>query len=298
LGNVLLDRLSSEDNFIVGVDLGLFGDDCNEHTNLFKDIYDANLFELLKTTDVVIHLSGVSNDPSCELDKELTIRMNLNVTKKLVDYSVLCGVKKFIYASSASVYGSNPNLVNEDSELNPQSLYAQTKIDSEKYIINSKLKSYTILRFGTLFGPSKRMRFDTAINLFLLNAIKNRKIQVFGGDQYRPFLYVDDAADAIIHSIGDTKSRLVNIYTTNVKVSDLADRVKKLTKCSVELCGVSDSRNYQMNSKVKDFGFTPKFTLLTGMKVTAEFITDMLETGTDTNSDNFYTIRKWKEYSK
>ena len=164
--------------------------------------------------------------------------INYQSTKTLIDAANFYGVNKFIFASSCSVYGASKNneFLNESSDLNPVSLYAKTRIFSEKLILESALNyNPLILRLSTIFGFSKRMRFDLVVNLFVAQALKYKKITVNGGNQWRPFLHCYDAANAFYNSLVNNNS--YNIYnvgseennSTILKISELIkEKVKDL----------------------------------------------------------------------
>jgi len=156
--------------------------------------------DLLKGIDAVIHLAELSNDPSCDAAPELAEQINYKGTLRLAQRCREEGVKRFIFSSSCSVYGdAKEEWVSEDSSLRPVSLYAKLKCRAETELLglNGGSLCVTILRMATLFGLSPRMRFDLAINLMTLHAVRNRRITVVGGgNQWRPFLHVQDAARA------------------------------------------------------------------------------------------------------
>lgn len=153
----------------------------------------------IRGVDVVIALAAIVGDPACALDQEETLSVNFESTKVLVELCNRFKVKRLLFASSCSVYGANSTLIlNEGSALKPVSLYAETRIMSEEVLAqraNPGL-AWSILRLATLFGWSKRMRFDLAVNILTAKAAKEGKMQIFGGEQWRPFVHVRDAARA------------------------------------------------------------------------------------------------------
>lgn len=157
---------------------------------------------LLKRIDTIVHLAGVSNDPSCDLDPSLSIRTNVLSTLALARRAKAAGVKRFLFASSCSVYGTGGDKpLEETSETNPVTLYALTKLAAERELFRLSSPDFCVtnLRFATLFGLSPRMRFDLAVNIMIKKALQNQDIVVHGdGKQYRPFIHVRDAARSVL----------------------------------------------------------------------------------------------------
>ncbi len=193
--------------------------------------HHENIPHLLRNIDTVIHLAGISNDPSGDLDPNLTIQTNFLATMSLARRAKAEGVNKFIFISSCSVYGaSGDTLLDEQSAVGPVTLYALSKLQCENELLalaDSKF-SVTILRFATLFGYSPRMRFDLAINVMTKRALQGKSILLYGdGSQYRPFLHVRDAASSIITVLKEDTS-IVNKQIFNVGNSQLNFMIKSL----------------------------------------------------------------------
>lgn len=157
------------------------------------------LSKAMQQIDTVIHLAGLVGDPACAVDSELTLHSNVVTARLAKDLAIAAGVRRFIFASSCSVYGVNENVVDETMELNPVSLYAKTKISTENELLKVSVDDFnpTILRFSTVFGHSNRQRFDLVGNLFTAQAFNDKAITVIGADQWRPFVHVKDLARAI-----------------------------------------------------------------------------------------------------
>ncbi len=258
----------------------------NKNVELIKaDIGElAKLLKAFEGVEYVVHLAGLVGDPACSVNKELTLKNNIiatNVVKELAKHNK---VKKFIFASSCSVYGSSEEKVNEKSKLNPVSLYAQTKIDSEKAILADKSKDLhpVILRFSTVFGHSRRPRFDLVVNLFTAQAYNDGVITVKGSNQWRPFVYVGDLARAILKvikaPIGKVDRQVFNVGDDklNYTIGNLANVVKDIVifdknKIKVKLNiddNINDKRNYFVSfSKIKTvLNFSTKTSLEDGIK--------------------------------
>ncbi|MBI5533843.1 MAG: NAD-dependent epimerase/dehydratase family protein [Deltaproteobacteria bacterium] len=196
--------------------------------NLEPSVFDG--------VDAAIDLSGISNDPSCEIDPELTRDINLRGNQRVMQMALAQGVKRYIYASSCSVYGhgDQTGLV-ETSKLNPVSLYAKCKAQCEASLFEMKGKGMivTALRFATVFGLSRRMRFDLAVNVMTKNAYTLGKITVDGGGkQWRPFVHVADVSETIRNvfelpsEVIDGEVFNVGHEANNIRVLNLAYRVR------------------------------------------------------------------------
>jgi len=169
-----------------------------------KDIRDEKtLNEAVKEIDCVIHLAAIVGDPLCKKIPIAAKQINEDATKKLVTISKEHGVKRFIFASTCSNYGSASATVDENSQVQSLSLYSSTKVNSENFILNTKNSSFEpcILRFATAHGLSPRMRFDLLLQEFLRDAILDKKIRIYGPNFWRPLAHVDDISNACIAAI-------------------------------------------------------------------------------------------------
>ncbi len=189
---------------------------------------------LLASVDAVVDLSGISNDPSCELEPELTRSVNVDGAKRLASVAVEAGVQRYVFSSSCSVYGHGEGLgLSESSPRHPVSLYARAKAEVEDFLLASKRMEICVLRLATVFGLSPRMRFDLAINVMTKNAYVARRITVDGGGrQWRPFVHVRDAARAFELALTSGASKAagqvfnVGSDANNVQILNLAFRVR------------------------------------------------------------------------
>ncbi len=230
----------------------------------------------LEGIDAVIHLSGLSNDPSCELNSDLTKKSNIDATKVLLQFAKAKGVKRFINASSCSVYGfTNGVLVDEQSPPNPLTAYAKSKVKSEELVLAESEEDFVTvcLRKSTIYGPSPRMRFDLVINTMTGMGMSEGKIVINGGEQWRPFLHVEDAASAYLFMLQAPKEQIngqvfnVGSNYQNIKIIDLAHRIAAvLPGVKVEQSHSPDKRSYLVSfDKISALGWKATFDIEDGV---------------------------------
>jgi len=251
----------------------------------------------------VIHLAGIVGDPACDLDHDVTWSINLEATKLMVECCKYAGIQRFVFASTCSVYGAADDYtLNEGSVLNPVSLYAETNLASERIILKgfegTKVVP-TIVRFATVYGASRRMRFDLVVNIMTAKAVKDGTVRVFGGDQWRPNVHCQDAAGGLLACLEGSEERVKNeIFNIgsdeqNYKIQELGELVARCVPgTKVETMGESpDRRSYKVSfEKARQvLGFTPRFRVEDGV---AE-IQRMLENGNVENyqADRYYNVR-------
>lgn len=253
LGSVLVPMLLERGDTVTVVDTMIFGSHLPDHPNLTvlrQDFVDADP----SGHDTVMHLASFSNDPWCDLDPTASIDNNITKTKSFAARCVDAGVRRFIFASSASVYGSSgSDLLLESSPTGPVTLYALTKLQSETDLVGlpdplAQMR-VTRLRLASLFGLSPRIRFDLVINGMIRNALLGRPLIVNGGDQYRCFVHVKDAARAFI-AAQDFPGDVFNVGANylNFTIAALAEEIARLTGGSVLIrSNMSDVRSYQLD---------------------------------------------------
>lgn len=280
----------------------LGGRDCAIHTGDMRRL-DVGILERI---DAVIHLAGLSNDPSCDLDAEMAIDVNLAGTRDLIAGAAAARVKRFVLVSSCSVYGQGVvEALDEQSPTNPVSVYARTKLDSEEALreLGGGRMEWVVARPATLFGWSPRMRFDLAINQMVATAIRTGKINIYGGGkQWRPFVHARDAARALqmmAEAPADKVSgEIFNLGTdeTNFRIIDLAERIAELLD-GVELVvekADDDTRTYNVRfEKIANaLGFTCEWPIDRGVRE----IRDQLEaTDIDPFSSKYFNVQRMKE---
>jgi nucleoside-diphosphate-sugar epimerase len=225
----------------------------------------------------VVHLAAIVGDPACDRDQKTAREINYAATRMMIEIAKGEGVKRFVFASSCSVYGASDELMSEESGVRPVSLYAETKVDSEKELLTAMGDGFhpTILRFSTIFGLSPRPRFDLVVNLLTAKAMKDGVVTIFNGEQWRPFLHVGDAAESIIRVL-EAPPEVVGGQTYNVgddrlnhTLSELARRILDIfPNTRVEYVHNSDRRNYRVSfRKIKEeLGFFCSKTLEDGIK--------------------------------
>lgn len=235
------------------------------------------VFQAMLDMDAVVHLGELVGDPVCGLDEELTLEINLAATRMIAEAARGCGIRRFVYASSCSVYGAGQEVLNERSSLNPVSLYARTKIGSERALLalNGSCFHPVILRFATVYGFSPRPRFDLVINLLTAKAVTDGEITIYGGDQWRPFVHVADVAAAIVRCLEApllaVKAQVFNVGSDeqNYTIAQVGDLVREFVPgASVVNNGDDvDRRDYHVSfAKIRnELGFRPSHTVRDGI---------------------------------
>ncbi len=239
----------------------------------------------VKGVDGVIALAALVGDAACDLDPDETEAINYESVRLLADACQRQGVPRFVFASSCSVYGANSDLVlNEGSWLNPVSLYARTRIQSEEMLLKqAESLGVVILRLSTVFGLSPRMRFDLIVNTLTMHAIHHGKMQVFGGNQWRPNLHVQDAAEAFILGLEAPAEKVekgvfnVGANGANHTILEIAQMVRRhVPQAALEIKGdVTDPRDYRVSfDKIRSvLGWEPRFTVEDGIREIAAALT-------------------------
>jgi nucleoside-diphosphate-sugar epimerase len=257
------------DKYIIkNVDTQWFGNKLKEDknlTNIKADIRNLSGDFIDKNTYAVIHLANIANDPSVELDQTLSWEVNVLAAKKLIEESIKKGVKKFIYASSGSVYGVKTEMmVTEDLDLVPISTYNKTKMVCERLLLSyrDKIDVY-IVRPATVCGLSPRMRFDVSVNMLTLQALKNKQITIMGGNQTRPNIHINDMARVYEHLlVNDIDQGIYNAGFENISILDLGNKIKNKVDCEIKIIESNDPRSYrQCSDKLIQTGFEQKFNI-------------------------------------
>ena len=305
-----------EKNYEVCVyDTMYFGSDhLGQHKNLNiidGDIRDTKKVEThCKDYDIFLHLACISNDSSFELNEELSKTINYDCFEPMVIAAKNSGIKRFIYASSSSVYGvSDQKDVKEDHKLLPLTLYNKFKGMCEPQLLKHTDENFigVIFRPATVYGCSNRMRFDLSVNILTNHAIKNKKILVFGGSQLRPNLHIEDYCEAVklLSECDETKikNQIFNVGYQNLSILEIANKVKSIVESKfenienidIELQKSNDIRSYHINSdKINNvLGFKPQKTIEYGIgEICDAFKNGLYQDSFD--NINYYNVKKLK----
>ena len=242
----------------------------NQNLKIIKKNISAVKLNDFKNVDIVCDLNGISNDPSSELNPKHTWKVNYNHRINFAKIAKKAKVKRYIFNSTCSVYGFSKKKVYENGKKNPISTYAKANLKAENYINKLKSKSFKVnsLRNSTLYGFSNSMRLDLVINIFVLNIMKRKKIEIDGdGKQYRPFISVNDVCNIYEKLISNDKfpSFVCNIVSFNSKIHNIAFKICNILKVNKKIItfknNSTDKRNYIVGSKnfIKYFGKNFKF---------------------------------------
>jgi nucleoside-diphosphate-sugar epimerase len=288
IGSILTDMLLDLgwnvrvlDNLLYNQDsLSKFAD--NERFSFIQgDVCDINVqVESINDIDCVVFLAEIVGDPACQYVPQTALKTNYLAVNSFAALCAHTNINRFVYMSSCSVYGASTDpeaLLNEQSELNPVSIYARMKINSERVLFNqlNPMFTPTILRLATVFGHSYRPRFDLVVNTFAKNAYLNKSITVNGGDQWRPNVHVKDVAQAIIRVI-DSPINLVGKKVFNVGGESENHTIKSIAEFTKQVfpeCELTfnraeiDLRNYKVDFSLinKSIGFKPKYSVSDGL---------------------------------
>lgn len=274
VGSELIPYLLNKGYKVTSYDLMIYGNTLKKHHNLKiikGDIRNKQLiFNSMKSHDILIHLACISNDPSFELDKKLGKQINLDCFEFIVKSAKKNNIKKFIYASSASVYGvKRQKNVYENALTKPLTDYSRFKIKCEKILNKYASNKFitTSLRPATLCGCSKRLRLDLAVNLLTNQAYHKKEMMILGGDQLRPNLHIKDmvrAYECIINADDQLINKeAFNVGYQNLSIKQIAKKIKKIIGKQVNIIKIksNDNRSYHISSlKIKKkLNFKPMF---------------------------------------
>jgi nucleoside-diphosphate-sugar epimerase len=312
IGSALVQRLLELGYQVRVLDLLLYGD------APISEFYDHPNFELIrgdfrhidtvvraiKGMDAIIHLGAIVGDSACSLCEDLTIEINLRATRTIAEIGKGFGIKRFIFASTCSVYGASDEILDERSVLRPISLYARTKMESEKVLLSLADDTFapTILRFGTVYGLSGRPRFDLVVNLLAAKAVQDGEVGIFGGEQWRPLVHVRDAAEAILLTLqaplysvrGETFN--VGYNNHNYQIADLGLIIKEIIPTArIVTQPTEDNRNYRVRfDKIcSRLGYQPRYTLRDGIQeIIDAFATGRVTDYRDSRYSNFDFLKQ------
>lgn len=292
IGSALVPLLLAKGYTVRLLDVLLFGEgpiqEVLNHPRLelvredFRNV--ESVLQAMEGVDAVVHLGAIVGDPACKLDETLTIDVNLVSTQMIALMAKSRKVPRFIFASTCSVYGASDSLLDEQSETRPLSLYGKTKLASERVVLELASERFfpTVFRFATIYGLSGRTRFDLVVNLMAARARLDGEISVHGGNQWRPFIHVQDAARAIALALEAPPVRVsgeifnVGSDAQNYTITQIAELVhQRVVDAKVNIDeNQEDRRNYRVSFAkiVGRLGFQPKWTVEDGIQQVLEAI--------------------------
>ena len=259
--------------------------------------------KILEDVDIVFDLAAISNDPAGDLNPEKTFEINHKGRARVARLSKEYGVKRYILASSASIYGQQEDIADENASVKPLTAYSKANRNAEidNLPLNTDDFSVTVLRFSSVYGASPRMRFDTAVNCMVLDLFKNSKISVRGKSNKRPFIHVKDVVQAYLLTITAEQNKIagqifnVGSEDQNYEMGDLANEIAKIcdTKCEIESSDTNDNRSYFASfKKIQDvLRFDTNYKIVDGVKEMYE----SLKAGELTDSVKTRTVEWYKK---
>jgi nucleoside-diphosphate-sugar epimerase len=285
IGSLLVERLLDKGHRVRILDCLLYGDEplrpFKNHPDFEMIIGDCrNIQDMVKAVrgvESIVHLAAIVGDPACNQDHDTALETNYAATRMLIEIAKGHGVSRFLFASSCSVYGATDVEMDENAAVQPISLYGQTKIDSERALLEAKSDTFhpTILRYATVFGLGYRPRFDLVVNLLTAKARQEGLITIYNGQQWRPFIHVRDLVEATV-GVLEAPVRLVrgeifNVGDTrlNHTLTEVADVIRDaFPNVRVEHVDNSDRRNYRVNfdKLLNRIGFRARYSLRDGVE--------------------------------
>jgi len=296
-GTVLVPKLLAKGYQVIALDTQWFGNFLPEHSHLTVikgDVRQTGDIPL-DGIDAIIHLASIANDPCGDLNPKLTWEVSALATMQLAERAKKSGVKQFIYASSGSVYGiKEEQQVTEDLTLEPISEYNKTKMVAERVLLSyADDMAVQIVRPATVCGISPRMRLDVSVNMLTMQALENKRITVFGGQQVRPNIHMDDITDLYIYMLENPEKTqgIFNAGFENISILDIANMVKDKINCEIVVTPSNDPRCYRVNSdKLLATGFKPNKNVATAI----DEIVNAYQENQLKNEDRFHNL-KWMQ---
>lgn len=296
IGTKLIPRLLKNKHHVINIDTQWFGHYLKKHPRLNNYKMDYLHIDKIKekNIDLVIHLASIANDPMAEIDKNLSWETSALSTMKLLEHLKKIKTKRFIYASSGSVYGiKSENKVGENLELDPISLYNKVKMVTERVILSyQKNFDIFIVRPATVCGFSSRMRLDVAVNALTFSALNDKIINVHGGQQIRPNIHIDDMCELYEFFIKTNKKNagIYNAGFENLSIINIAKQIKNEIPCKINITkSTNDPRSYRLDSsKIRKLGFVPKKKIIDAVIE----LKDLFNQKKLTNKDNYHSL-KW-----
>jgi nucleoside-diphosphate-sugar epimerase len=301
IGHVLTPLLLENGHKVTVVDIMWFGNRLPEHENLTVIEGDVRNIDSIpmKGVNSIIHLANIANDPCGDLNAKLSWEVNVLATMQLLEKAISHKVKQFIYACSGSVYGvKEEEQVTEDLSLVPISDYNKTKMISERVLLSYQDKIIIqSVRPATVCGFSPRTRLDVSVNMLTMQALANKKITVFGGEQTRPNIHIKDIANVFLHFI-KTEGQFTGIFNAgfeNISILDIANKVAEQIPAEIVVTESNDPRSYRLNSdKLVKTGFTPQY----GVDYAIKEIMTAYQEGSLKDQDVNYNVKTMKKLIK
>lgn len=298
VGSVLTPKLLDQGHNVTVYDILWFGNFLKEHKNLKilqGDIRNIDTVPM-EGIDAIIHLANIANDPCGDLNAKLAWEVNVLATMSLVEKAIVHHVKQFILSSSGSVYGVKEEpQVTEELPLVPISDYNKTKMISERVLLSYKDKIISqIIRPATVCGYSPRMRLDLSVNMLTMQALANGRITVFGGDQTRPNIHMQDITNVFVHflNLGDKATGIYNAGFENISILEIARMAAEFIPAEIIVSESNDPRSYRLNAdKLLSTGFKPKFKVVDAIRE----IIEAFNAGSLKDEDGCYNIRTMKQ---
>ncbi len=291
--------LARTDHTIAVVDTGWFGNYLQPHPRLTVWIRDVRALEDLDLCayDTIFHLAGIANDPSVDLDRYRSWEVNVLATMRLADRAARQGVCQFVFPSSGAVYGvrSEPR-VTEDLDLVPISEYNKTKMVAERVILSyAGSMVTTVFRPATVCGYSPRMRLDLTVNGLTMQALARKKMTVFGGDQVRPNIHIDDLVDLYLFALDRRLAGVYNAGFENLTVLETARLIAGEIDAEIEIqSSMADPRSYRLCSdRLCASGFAPK----KGVACAVRELAEAYREGRLVDRPNWYTVSWMKAHN-
>jgi nucleoside-diphosphate-sugar epimerase len=286
VGSVLVRKLLAHGYQVTVMDALVYGDEGMQGLYDKPDFHvvrgdvrdEAAIAKATEHADAVVHLGGLVGDPACALDEQLTLEINLEATRTVAETARQRGIRRFVFASSCSLYGASQAVLDEQSPLEPLSVYAKSKMKSEELLLAMADADFApvVLRFGTFYGLSPRPRFDIVVNLLVAKAVIEGEITVLGGSQWRPFIHVDDGARAIMRCLEVPEERVrgqlfnAGCDEQNHTVSQIGEAIAALVPHArlVHQPAVDGEANYRVSfAKIRNaLGLTPQRSLAEGIQ--------------------------------
>lgn len=300
IGTVLTQTLLEQGHEITVVDLQWFGNYLKPHDKLTvikEDIRNVDKIPM-DGIEVILHLANIANDPCSDLNSKLNWEVNVLASKLLVEKAIKCGVRQFVFASSGSVYGvKDEDEVIEELELVPISDYNKTKMVSERVLLSYKDDILVqCIRPATVCGVSPRMRLDLSVNMLTMQALANKKITVFGGDQTRPNIHLRDMVRVYQHVLekGDSMPGIFNAGFENISIMEIAERAAEKIGAEIIVTESNDPRSYRLCSKkLAATGFEPQYTVADAIQE----VIDAYNAGQLQMKDECFNIKTMKTIS-